>query len=187
MHRTNRELQTNALCSEDHPKTGKWVRRILTAALLLFVVAGVSGIAYFMSVLIPQFYAAQFDPDCALALQTTGIGGSVFLGSYEQDNDLSDGAEPIEWIVLDREDDRVLLISKYALDCVPFNEGSSLSTWDYSTMQTWLNETFYAAAFTPAEKTRVLVSRVRPGVNENYGWTTAAANGCCARPALTPP
>ena len=46
-------------------------------------------------------------------------GDIVIFGSYEQDNDESNGTEDIEWLVLAREDNKALLISKYALDVQP--------------------------------------------------------------------
>ena len=44
------------------------------------------------------------------------IGDTVSFGSYEQDNNTENGAEAIEWIVLDVEGENVLLLSKYGLD-----------------------------------------------------------------------
>ena len=39
------------------------------------------------------------------------VGDTVVFGSYEQDNDKSNGTEPIEWIVLDEKGGRYLLLS----------------------------------------------------------------------------
>ena len=41
------------------------------------------------------------------------VGDSFTFGSYEQDNDLNNGTEPIEWQVLAIENNRALLISRY--------------------------------------------------------------------------
>ena len=48
-------------------------------------------------------------------------GDIIVLGHYKQDNDLSNGKEPIEWIVLSNEEEKILLLSKYGLDCLPYN------------------------------------------------------------------
>lgn len=48
------------------------------------------------------------------------VGSSIYFGQYEQDNNSGNGPEPIEWIVLDIQDDRALLISKYGLDIQPY-------------------------------------------------------------------
>ena len=49
------------------------------------------------------------------------VGSMITLGHYEQDNDLTNGQEPIEWRVLNIEGDTVLLVSRYALDAQPYN------------------------------------------------------------------
>ena len=41
------------------------------------------------------------------------VGDIITFGHYEQDNNLDNGAEPIEWIVLDVQDGKALLLSKY--------------------------------------------------------------------------
>ena len=48
-----------------------------------------------------------------LLLSGAEAGSRVFFGAYEQDNDESDGREDIEWLVLAREGDRLLVISRY--------------------------------------------------------------------------
>ena len=52
-------------------------------------------------------------------IRKASIGDYVTFGMYEQDNDKSNGAEAIEWQVLDKKDGKVLLLSKYALDAKP--------------------------------------------------------------------
>ena len=52
---------------------------------------------------------------------SVNIGDYVTFGTYEQDNNLKNGAEAIEWQVLDKKDCKVLLLSKYALDAKPYN------------------------------------------------------------------
>ena len=57
-------------------------------------------------------------------LQKAKVGDYVLFGAYEQDNDLDNGKEAIEWRVLDKKDDKILVISRYALDYMDFNEVS---------------------------------------------------------------
>ena len=97
------------------------------------------------------------------------VGSVVLYGEYEQDNDLTNGAEPIEWIVLDKnEAGNCLLISKYALDAEAYNEQSTDITWEHSTIRNWLNSEFYDAAFSDNEKPRVLTSRVTADIKIGY-------------------
>lgn len=80
------------------------------------------------------------------------IGDCVLFGSYEQDNDLNNGKEQIEWIVLDVKDNKALLISKYSLDCQIYNESVENIVWADSSLRKWLNEDFYKAAFSSKDK-----------------------------------
>ena len=86
------------------------------------------------------------------------------FGSYEQDGDSSNGKEPIEWLVLDRDGDRALLLSKYALDYqsfMPFYEPvTEPYTWESCSLRRWLNGTFLNAAFSADERQRLLTTTV---------------------------
>ncbi|MBQ4513105.1 MAG: hypothetical protein II969_08930 [Anaerolineaceae bacterium] len=84
------------------------------------------------------------------------VGDSFTFGSYEQDNDLNNGTEPIEWQVLAIENNRALLISRYALDAKQYNKTYINVTWFRSTLRKWLNEEFYHSAFSPEEKTGIM-------------------------------
>ena len=48
---------------------------------------------------------------------------SIKFGKYEQDNSLDNGKEDIEWIVLEKNENKFLLISKYILDKIQYDEG----------------------------------------------------------------
>ena len=55
------------------------------------------------------------------ASSTVRIGDIVTFGRYEQDNNLDNGPEEIDWIVLDIQGDKALLLSKYGLDAKQYN------------------------------------------------------------------
>ena len=99
---------------------------------------------------------ALYEPYKAALLETPQLGASVFFGSYEQDNDLSNGQEDIEWLVLALEDDRALLISRYALDCQRYSVNKSRDSWTSCNIRSWLNGPFLSSAFTPEEQERIL-------------------------------
>ncbi len=101
-------------------------------------------------------------------------GDFLKLGSYEQDKDSSNGKEPIEWEVLDVDGDRALLISKYVLDVIPYNDVLTNVTWETCSLRTWLNNDFYAEAFSTKEKDRILTTHL---VNDNNDyWKTNGGN-----------
>jgi hypothetical protein len=100
------------------------------------------------------------------------VGGIVSFGDYEQDNDMENGKEPVEWIVLEVDGGRALLISKYCLDAHPYSDYSKKITWSQSSVRLWLNYTFIKALFTPAEQEKVLsatlANEATPGY-DSYG------------------
>ena len=97
------------------------------------------------------------------------VGDVVTFGSYEQDNDYSNGKEPIEWIVLSNDGNKMLLLSKYALDCKPYNEGGGSVTWENCTLRNWLNNNFFETAFSDNEKLLIYKNLNKNKKNAKYG------------------
>ena len=83
--------------------------------------------------------------------------GEITFGRYEQDGDTANGTEKIKWIILEKEDNRALLLSKYGLDVKPYNEERGISnSWEESEIRRWLNNEFINTAFTDAERLEIL-------------------------------
>ena len=96
------------------------------------------------------------------------VGSTIQFGKYEQDNVKSNGKEPVEWIVLEKNGNALLVISKNALDCKPFNEINTDKTWEFSTLRTWLNNSFLQAAFSNSELNHIASTNVRAEKNPEY-------------------
>lgn len=96
------------------------------------------------------------------------IGDSYFFGTYEQDNDLRNGSEDIEWIVINKEGGKVLLISKYALEYEQYNTYAGEVTWDASSLRKWLNDDFLNTAFSDEEKAIIPTFTVKADKNSKY-------------------
>ena len=96
------------------------------------------------------------------------------FGSYEQDNHTADGKEDVEWIVLAREGDRILVISRYALDCQPYNATNTDVTWETCSLRDWLNGTFLNAAFSAEE--RGMIPTVTVSADRNPRHSTSPGN-----------
>ena len=75
------------------------------------------------------------------------VGSYITFGIYEQDNKTANGKEAIEWLVLAKENNRMLVISRYALAVKPYNKTGTKVTWENSTLRTWLNKDFLNNAF----------------------------------------
>lgn len=63
---------------------------------------------------------------------------------------------------------RVLVISKYALDCKQYNSTYESTTWETCTLRGWLNGTFLNGAFSEAELTMIPSVFVSADNNQNY-------------------
>ena len=85
-------------------------------------------------------------------------GDVVTFGHYEQDNNLDNGPEAIEWIVLDMQEGKALLLSKYGLDAIPYNTEYVNITWEQCTLRTWLNQDFLKTAFDEKEQSAILTT-----------------------------
>lgn len=111
--------------------------------------------------------------ECMFLLQKTNLSGikkgdTVKFGFYEQDNNTSDGKEEIEWIVLNVEGSKALVISKYALTCQQYNTSYTGVTWENCTLRKWLNDSFLNTAFTAKHQERISSVSVSADKNPNY-------------------
>ena len=119
---------------------------------------------------------ALVEADPALPYRSASKGDTVSFGVYEQDGDADNGPEPIQWVVLDKIDGRLLLLSADILEArqyhhVPFEE----VTWENSDLRAWMNGDFYEGAFTPVQ--RGLIETVH---NENADQSITGASGGAA-------
>ena len=100
-------------------------------------------------------------------LKKASIGDVILFGSYEQDNDEKNGKEGIEWIVIDKKKDRVLVISKKILDFQKYNKETDYTgtTWEDCTLRQWLNQEFKSNAFSSEEEVQIRTTYVEAEKN----------------------
>jgi len=101
-------------------------------------------------------------------LKAAKVGDTVYFGSYEQDNDTKNGKEDVAWIVLAKEQKRILVISKYGLDAASFHNKQEAVTWNNCSLRKWLNSKFIETAFTPAEQKQLVPAIVKAQKNPKY-------------------
>jgi len=107
---------------------------------------------------------------------------TIKFGKYEQDNNISNGKEDIEWLVIDESVENLLLLSKSVLDILPYDTKLTnvydqeilikVATWEKSSLREWLNKEFFDEAFSDEEKNKVIASSVKNGftygINNSY-------------------
>ena len=98
----------------------------------------------------------------------TEVGSIVSFGRYEQDNNKENGPEPIEWIVLDTDGEKALLLSRYGLDTIQYNQRYVAVTWETCTLRSWLNNEFLSSAFSEEEQSAILLTDVDNSAEQGY-------------------
>ncbi len=66
----------------------------------------------------------------------------------------------MDWRILERQDDRVLLIKDESLGSIPFDEAGKHSSWADSSVRKWLNNTFLTENFSQEETDLILDTEV---------------------------
>ncbi len=94
----------------------------------------------------------------------------VTFGTFEQDNKSETTSEPIEWIVIGKENDRLTLLSLYILVCGPYHEERVDITWEDSALRHWLNDEFISAAFSGDERNLLVLTTIPPHANPRYPY-----------------
>ena len=105
------------------------------------------------------------------ALKNAAVGDYILFGAYEQDNDPSNGAEDIEWLVLARDNEGVLAVSRYVLDFMQYTTSEEAVSWEECSLQKWLNDTFYNSAFRADDQ-----RRIRDTIGKVFLLSTSEAN-----------
>ena len=91
----------------------------------------------------------------AKTLSSARVGSYITFGSYEQDNNIQNGKERIEWEVLEKTRSSILVISRYALDSKVYGSTKSDVSWANSSLRKWLNDTFITEAFSEVEQAMI--------------------------------
>lgn len=105
------------------------------------------------------------------------VGNTLEFGTYEQDNDLSNGPEPIQWEVVEVKNDCIKVVSCYILDVQSDanDDTTKRYTWKDGKLRAWLNEDFLNTAFDEEEQACIKITSVEcSGIkfvpNTDRGW-----------------
>lgn len=94
------------------------------------------------------------------------VGDIVNFGVYED--------EIIEWRVLEKNNDKILLLTDKLIDCKKYNTEDVSITWETCSLRKWLNNDFLDKSFDEVEKEKILETKVINTNNGEYG--TAGGN-----------
>lgn len=104
-------------------------------------------------------------------IRNTEVGETFFFGETEQDGNLENGAEPIEWIILEKNEDKAFVISKKILEWLTFSKydgetEKDVYTWDLKRNQQrkWLTNELYQNGLLEYEKEVILLTHSKDGI-----------------------
>ena len=103
-----------------------------------------------------------------------GVGEYISFGRYELDGDIQNGPEEIVWQIIDIKDGKALMLSKDAIDDLPFEDSNKSATWDICSLRRWLNDDFYHSAFNNYEMNCILETKINNSPNPKYGTFSGA-------------
>jgi hypothetical protein len=105
---------------------------------------------------------ASLPQDPAQPYRAANVGDEVRIGNYD-------------WIVLDKQSDKLLLISKYSIGLGDFVDKGWEITWDISGVREYLNDTFLNGQLQAGEaKALILPTRVTTPANPTHGTAGGA-------------
>lgn len=104
------------------------------------------------------------------------VGAYVTFGAYPQ-NENGVNSTPIEWLVLDVQGNKSLLISRYALDVHAYHTDHVDVTWEKCELRSWLNGVFINKAFSATEQSAIMTTTVDNSKEQgNSDWNTSGGN-----------
>lgn len=79
------------------------------------------------------------------------IGDIIKLGNYHGD---------IEWLVIDKCDNKFLVVSREVIESLPYDSTFGACFWEFSSLREWLNNSFIKEAFSEDEQKIIEITKV---------------------------
>ena len=183
IERDTAERERKAEIERIAEKKAKRLNRII----ILGVLAVIAFITIWCCVIIPKIEKLGDYKDSAeqaesirntmntQSIESCKVGSYITLGKYEQDNNLSNGAETIEWLVLEIKNGKALVVSKYALELLTYNTTNEHVNWSTCSLRQWLNNDFLNTAFSDKEKALLSTTTVTADRNPSYNTSPGSS------------
>ena len=75
------------------------------------------------------------------------VGDIVSFGEYQ--------GQAVEWLVLEKDAEKALLISRYALDARAYHDGWQPVTWEKAALRKWMNSVMNNENISPEERVSI--------------------------------
>lgn len=162
LEESKREVNSNYIRASGSSNTGSIAIKVMIVVIVGFVAFANPLYQLFSKESSSIEPPTETTASTELTLPTNGPdpGAIVTFGSYEQDGKQGNGKEAIEWLVLDTNGDKILLVSEKALDCQPYHSTRADVTWESCSLRQWLNGSFYDLAFNADEQKQIIFTEV---------------------------
>ncbi len=170
--RCGRELHEGNVCSECGAQTaqsllsGKNIACCLSCATVIFLlvcaviaVIKLGGLSWFDEAFKDSSKVKQEKTQSNISKVIVNPRYLTF-GSYPQSGNSRTDREPIEWLILESDGETAFLLSKYGLDCQPFNSINVATNWRDCDLRRWLNKDFFYKAFSDSERKCILETKI---------------------------
>ena len=87
-------------------------------------------------------------------------GKTITFGHYDQDGNVSNGVEPIDWLVLDVSGSKAFVVCNCGLFNAKYTEHSKQQVWENCDLRATLNSSFLYEAFSQAERDAIQLTYV---------------------------
>ena len=101
------------------------------------------------------------------ALAGAEVGDIISFGLYPENK--SADSRPLQWRVLKKEGTRLLVITEYCIDKIPYHRDLLPIQWDGCDLRWWFNVPFFQLTFTPEEQAMIPAVTLPNGANPRYG------------------
>lgn len=155
------------MVAEEEEKEISFLKKNKMANRMIIIASIACSVILIALISLILYQRAQVKFDMASFAVEAGVGDTFLFGEYEQDGNLENGPEPIEWIVLRNKDNTLYAISKYGLENKSYHDTKEPITWEECSLRKWLNSEFYDVAFSNEEKAVILETELR-NVNNPY-------------------
>lgn len=88
------------------------------------------------------------------------VGLEITIGSYNH--------KKIQWIVLRDTGNYILIITKYAVKRIPYNNELCFITWENCSLRSWLNNDFYKNSFSNDERKKIQKMRIPSEIMKDH-------------------
>ena len=94
----------------------------------------------------------------AATLRNAKVGDIINFGQYKQDR-FGTRKTPIQWIVLEKLDSSMLIITQSCLETMTYHKKNTSVTWETCSLREWLNNSFISQAFNKTEQNLIVTTQ----------------------------